>query len=129
MKKTLAFYLTLVATVLAALALVLYLSSGIVMPYVTTLNVAALAAGVIYLLLYKKLAAKAHLSLLISVAAVLMIGAVGFSLISEVESLGYLISGLRQWADVRLWVYFAVAGMISWIILLVSSFLNPADKV
>ena len=128
MKKTLAFYLTLLATVLILLALVFYLTSGIVMPYVTALTVAAAAAGALYLVFYSKLGGNSAFALLVSLAAVLAIGALGFSLIAEVESLGYLISGLRQWKDVSHWAYFAIAAFAAWLLLLVASFLKTGEE-
>jgi hypothetical protein len=85
-------------------------------------------ACVLYLVLYPKLGDRQHLSLLISAAAVMAIGALGFSLIAEVETLGYLISGLRQWKDVQNWAYFAAASLIAWLLLLAASFLKPAEK-
>lgn len=124
MKKTAALILAIIATVLALLALVFYLTSGIVMRYVTILSAAALAFGVLYLALYGKLGARKHFPLLASAAAVLAMGAFAFSLISEVETLGYLISGLRQWKDVQNWAYFAVASLLAWILFLATSFMS-----
>lgn len=128
MKKTPALILTAIAAVLAVLALIFYLTSGVTMAYVTTLSAGAIVACVLYLVLYPKLGDRQHLSLLISAAAVMAIGALGFSLIAEVETLGYLISGLRQWKDVQNWAYFAAASLIAWLLLLAASFLKPAEK-
>jgi len=126
MKKTLSFSLAAVGTAFAAAALVLYLLSGTSMPYVITLNVIAIVAGALYLALYGKAGGSFWHPYLLVVAAVLAIGAVGFSLIVEVEALGYLISGLRQWADVQLWAYFAIAGLLSWLLMLIASFVRTS---
>lgn len=128
MKKTPALILTAIAAVLAVLALIFYLTSGVTMAYVTALSAGAIVACVLYLVLYPKLGDRQHLSLLISAAAVMAIGALGFSLIAEVETLGYLISGLRQWKDVQNWAYFAATSLIAWLLLLAASFLKPAEK-
>ena len=128
MKKTPALILTAIAAVLAVLALIFYLTSGVTMAYVTALSAGAIVACVLYLVLYPKLGDRQHLSLLISAAAVMAIGALGFSLIAEVETLGYLISGLRQWKDVQNWAYFAAASLNAWLLLLAASFLKPAEK-
>jgi hypothetical protein len=128
MKKTLAFWLTAAATLLAAVALVFYLTSGTTMPYVTVLNVCAVVFGAAYLALYGRHGQSGAFVYLISLAAVAAIGAVGFSLIVEVEALGYLVSGLRQWSDVQNWAYFAVCGLVAWLLLIVASFGKTTEK-
>lgn len=125
MKKSLGLILTAVGTLLAVLALVFYTMNGAVMTSVRTMNIAAIVLGVLYVALYGKLGDKGIFSFLISAAAVLIIGAFAYSLITEVEILGYLISGLRQWSDVQNWAYFSVAAIVSWLFLLVASFLQP----
>lgn len=128
MKKTFSFTLAVIGTAAALVALILYLKSGPTMSYVITMNVLAIAAGVVYLATYGKLGSQAWHPYLLSAAAVLVLGAVGYSLIVEVEALGYLISGLRQWSDVAVWAYFAIVGVVSWLILLVASFLKTPVK-
>ena len=71
MKKTPALILTAIAAVLAVLALIFYLTSGVTMAYVTALSAGAIVACVLYLVLYPKLGDRQHLSLLISAAAVM----------------------------------------------------------
>ena len=127
-KKTFSFTLAVIGTAAALVALILYLKSGPTMSYVITMNVLAIAAGVVYLATYGKLGSQAWHPYLLSAAAVLVLGAVGYSLIVEVEALGYLISGLRQWSDVAVWAYFAIVGVVSWLILLVASFLKTPVK-
>ncbi len=125
MKKSLRLILTAAATLLAVLALVFYTMNGAVMTSVRTMNIAAIVLGAIYVALYGKLGEKDIFSFLISAAAVLILGAFAYSLITEVEILGYLISGLRQWSDVQNWAYFSAAAIVSWLLLLVASFLQP----
>ena len=127
-KKTFSFTLAVIGTAAALVALILYLKSGPTMSYVITMNVLAIAAGVVYLATYGKLGSQAWHPYLLSAAAVLVLGAVGYSLIVEVEALGYLISGLRQWSDVAVWAYFAIVGVVSWLVLLVASFLRTPVK-
>ena len=127
-KKTFSFTLAVIGTAAALVALILYLKSGPTMSYVITMNVLAIAAGVVYLATYGKLGSQAWHPYLLSAAAVLVLGAVGYSLIVEVEALGYLISGLRQWSDVAVWAYFAIVGVVSWLIRLVASFLKTPVK-
>ncbi len=127
-KKTVSFTLAILGTVAAAAALLLYLKSGPTMSYVIAMNVIAIAAGVVYLATYGKLGSQAWHPYLLSVAAVLVLGAVGYSLVVEVEALGYLISGLRQWSDVAVWAYFAIVGVVSWLLLLVASFVKTPAK-
>ena len=127
-KKTVSFTLAVIGTIAALVALILYLKSGPVMNYVVTMNVIAIVAGVLYLVTYGKLGAQAWHPYLLSVAAVLVLGAVGYSLIVEVEALGYLVSGLRQWSDVAVWAYFAIVGVVSWLVLLVASFCRTPAK-
>ena len=128
MKKSVPFTFAAVGTAAALVALILYLKSGPVMSYVVALNAVAIAAGVLYIVSYGKLGAQVWHPYLLTVAAVLVLGAVGYSLIVEVEALGYLMSGLRQWSDVAVWAYFAIAGILSWLILLIASFMRTPAK-
>lgn len=129
MKRSPAFYLALVATVLAVLALVFYQSNNIKRGYVTVLAICAIVFGVLYLALYGKFGSKHWFGYLLSLAAVASIGAVGYSLINEVEAIGYLMSGLRQWSDIQMWAYFAICGILAWLVLTVAAFLKtPAEN-
>ena len=129
MKRSPAFYLALVATVLAVLALVFYQSNNIKRGYVTVLAICAIVFGVLYLALYGKFCSKHWFGYLLSLAAVASIGAVGYSLINEVEAIGYLMSGLRQWSDIQMWAYFAICGILAWLVLTVAAFLKtPAEN-
>lgn len=128
MKKSISFTLAVIGTAAALVALFLYLKSGPTMSYVIALNVIAVVAGIAYLATYGKLGSQVWHPYLLTVAAVLILGAVGYSLIVEVEALGYLMSGLRQWSDVAVWAYFAIAGILSWLILLVASFMRTPAK-
>ncbi len=128
MKKTVSFTLAVLGTAAAIVALLLYLKSGQTMSYVIAMNAIAVVAGVAYLATYGKLGSQAWHPYLLSAAAVLVLGAVGYSLIVEVEALGYLISGLRQWSDVAVWAYFAIAGVVSWLLLLAASFVKTPAR-
>lgn len=122
MKKSFGTILTIVAAVLAAAALFFYSKASSTNSIVFTLNIAGLVCAAAFLLLGRMMSGKPFLSLLVSAAAVLMMAAFGYSLVTEVEVLGYLISGLRTWADVQYWAYFSVAALVSWLFLLVASF-------
>ena len=129
MKRSPAFYLAIVATVLAVLALVFYQSNNIKRGYVTVLAICAIVFGVLYLALYGKFGGKHWFGYLLSLAAVASIGAVGYSLVNEVEAIGYLMSGLRQWSDIQMWAYFAICGILAWLVLTVAAFLKtPAEN-
>lgn len=128
MKKSPAFYLTLVATVLAVLALVFYQSNSIKRGYVTVLAICAIVFGLVYLALYGKLGDKHWFGYVLTLAAVASIGAVGYSLVNEVEAIGYLMSGLRQWSDIQMWAYFAICGILAWLLLLVASFMKSGER-
>ena len=125
MKKTVGFIFTAAGTVAAIAALVLYLLSGTTMAYVMVLAITAVAVGAVSTVGYGKIVSNKVLSLLIPAAGVLVIGAAAWSLVTEVELLGYLVSGLRQWKDVAFWAYFTVAIVISWLLYMVASFLQP----
>lgn len=127
MKRSKRFLLAGAATVLAAAALVFYLISGTVMTYVAAMVIAAVVLGIVNVIFYLKIGEKEITSLLISAEAVLIIGACAYSLITEVEVLGYLVSGLRQWSDVQFWAFFSVAAILSWILLLIASFIQPKE--
>ena len=128
MKRSPAFSLAIVATVLAVLALVFYQSNNIKRGYVTVLAICAIVFGVLYLALYGKFGGKHWFGYLLSLAAVASIGAVGYSLVNEVEAIGYLMSGLRQWSDIQMWAYFAICGILAWLLLLVASFWKSGER-
>ena len=125
MKKTVGLIFTAAGTVAAIAALVLYLFSGTTMIYVLALAIAAVALGAVSTVAYGVVSSNKIFSLLIPAAGVLIIGAAAWSLVTEVELLGYLVSGLRQWKDVAFWAYFTVASVISWLLYMVASFLQP----
>ncbi|MBP3878197.1 MAG: hypothetical protein J6E44_09595 [Lachnospiraceae bacterium] len=122
MKKTFGYVMTVIGTILSLVALFFYSKSGsTATTRVFGLNIAALIVCVVFLILALKLENE-YLTLLVAIGAVLMIAACGYSLVTEVETLGYLISGLRTWADVQYWAYFAGCAVASWLVLLIASF-------
>lgn len=129
MKKSKRFLLAAAATLLAAVALIFYLISGTVMTYVAAMAIAAVILGIVNVVICLLKGDKEITSFLISAEAVLIIGACAYSLITEVEILGYLISGLRQWKDVQFWAFFSIAALLSWILLLIASFIQPKDRL
>lgn len=122
MKKTAGMIMTVIGTILSILALVFYSKASSTTPLVSRLNIAALVCCVVFLLLAVKLGEKKWWGWLVSIASVLMMAAFGYSLVTEVEVLGYLISGLRTWADVQFWAFFSIAALLSWLVLLIASF-------
>ena len=114
--------MTVIGAVFSVLALAFYSMAGNTTSTVRTLNILAIVCLAVFLIAGAKLGKYPAWGYLVSAAAVLMMAAVGYSLVTEVEVLGYLISGLRTWADVKFWAYFAIAGLIGWLMLLIASF-------
>ena len=129
MKKSVGFIMTIIGAVLSALALILYLNANNTNQTTLYFAIAGLVCCVCYLVLYGKLGRNPYVSFLVSAGAVLMAAALGYSLVTEVEILGYLISGLRTWKDVQMWAFFAVAAALSWIILMIASFTKLGETV
>ena len=128
MKKTAGYIMTIIGAVLSLAALFFYSRSGsTATSTVTTLNIAALVCGVLFLIAAMKIG-NAYLPFLVSAASVLMMAAAGYSLVTEVEVLGYLMTGLRTWADVQYWAYFMIAALLSWAVLLIASFTGFGEK-
>ena len=121
MKKSSGIIFAILGGICAALALFFYSQVNSSYQLVMPLTGAALACCLLFIILIKA-PGKALLSLLICASAVLLFAAFGFSLVTEVEVLGYLISGLRTWADVQNWAYFSVASLLGWLILVIGSF-------
>ena len=121
MKKSAGFIMTVIGTVLAAAALFLYLNANNTNQTTMILTIIGLVCGALYVVAYAKLGSNPFVSLLVSAAAIFMAAALAYSFVTEAEILGYLISGLRTWADVQTWAYFAVAAALSWLVLLIAS--------
>ena len=122
MKKTAGMIMACIGTVLSLIALFLYLKASNTTSTVRYLNIAALCCGALFLALSIKFGKKTWLGWLVSAAAVLMMAAFGYSLVTEVEVLGYLISGLRTWNDVKFWAFFSGAAILSWLVFMIASF-------
>ena len=128
MKKGFGMILAVIGTILSLVALILYAKAANTTPIVRYLNIAALVCAVLFLALSAKLGEKSWWGLLVSAAAVLMMAAFGFSLVTEVEVLGYLISGLRTWADVQFWAFFSGAAVLSWLVFMIASFTRLGEN-
>ena len=128
MKKSAGFIMTVIGTILAAAALFLYLNANNTNQTTQMLIIIGLACAALYVILYAKLGSNPFVSLLVSAGAVFMAAALAYSFVTEAEILGYLISGLRTWADVQTWAYFAGCAAASWLVLLIASFTGLGER-
>ena len=124
MRSKAVWILTVAGFLLSAAALYFYSQAGNTTRNVRIMNIAALALCALYLLAGLIKLKLPGAGMLVTVGAVLMIAAAAYSLVSEVEVLAYLRSGLRSWEDVKFWAYFAGSALISWLFLLLASFMR-----
>ena len=122
MKKSSGIVFAILGILCSALAWYFYSQVSSSYYLVTPLTLGALGCLAVFVLLSLVAGGKSLWTLLIGAASVLLMAAFAVSLVTEVEVLGYLLSGLRTWADVQSWAYFSIAALLGWLILLIGSF-------
>lgn len=127
-KKTFGFYLSLIAAVLAAVSVALYASASNQIALVSRLIWAAIGVEALLIVLSAALGNKALLNLTTVFCAVLMGTALAQSFSSQLDALGYVVSGLYTMDQIMPFVRFAAVAAVSFLLFIVCSFLDMGKE-
>ena len=122
--KTVGFYISVVACVLALVALVLYVPTTGSLSLVIGLLVAAIVIEVALIAVSWVIGNKAFLNLASSVNTVLLAFAIVTSFNPQLDAIGYVVSGLYTFEQIQPFVNFVIVVAISFLLYLVASFMN-----
>lgn len=122
--KTVGFYISVVACVLALVALVLYLPTTGALALVIGLLVAAICVEVLLIVLSKVIGNKPVLNLASSINAVLLGFAIVTSFNPQLDPIGYVVSGLYTFDQIRGFVNFVIVAAIAFLLYIVASFMS-----
>ena len=122
--KTVGFYFTIAATILAVIGLVNYSSASGAIRIVFVLVGAAIAVEALLLVLSALIGNRTALNLASSVCAVLMATALVQSFTTQLDPLGFVVSGLYTIDQVMAFLIFAGFAAASMLLYIVASFMN-----
>lgn len=123
-EKTVGFYISVVACVLALVALILYLSTAGALALVIGLLVAVIVVEVALIAVSWVIGNKAFLNLASSINAVLLGYAIVTSFNPQLDAIGYVVSGLYTFEQIQPFVNFVIVVAISFLLYIVASFMN-----
>lgn len=122
--KTVGFYITVLATILAVVGLVLYVSTSNALTLVMVLLGIAIAVEVVLIVVSRVIGNKPVLNLASSINAVLL----GFALVQsfnpQLDAIGYVVSGLYTYDQISSFVNFVIVAAIAFLLYIVASFTN-----
>ena len=122
--KTIGFYITVVATVLAIVGLVMYFSVSGQAAEVIPLFIAAIVVEVLLIVLSKVMGNHPVLNLASSINAVLL----GFALVQsfnpQLDAIGYVVSGLYTYDQISGFVNFVIVAAIAFLLYIIASFMS-----
>lgn len=121
--KSVGFYLSAVAAVLMLIGLPFYNQSAYAIQVTTALAIAVAVIEVGVFLVKGELA-----NVLTAVNAVVASAAVIFSFSTQLDAIGYVMSGLFTFDQIQGFVTFAVLACIGWLLLVVASFTGVSKK-
>lgn len=122
-KKTVAFYLTVAATVLTVLGLLFYLDSRGSVAAASALLVASILAEVVLFVGTLVFGNKPAFELTVPCSALLLVGGIMVSLPNQIDAFGFLVSGLYTFAEMRNAVFYLAASAVALVLYLISSFM------
>lgn len=122
--KTVGFYITVLATVLAIVGLVMYISVSGKAAEVIPLFIAAIVVEIALVVLSKVIGNKPALNLASSINAVLL----GFALVQsfnpQLDAIGYVVSGLYTYDQISGFVNFVIVAAIAFVLYIIASFMS-----
>ena len=121
-KKTAGFYLTVLATILAIIGLINYASDARATSIVFTLVGIAIAVEVLLLVVSKVAGNKPIFDVAASACAILMAAALTISFSTQLDAIGYVVSGLYTSDMIMKFAYFVIFAAISMLLYLIASF-------
>ena len=122
--KTVGFYISVVACVLALVALVLYVPTAGALSLVIGLLIAAIVIEVALIAVSWVIGNKPVLNLASSINAVLLGYAIVTSFNPQLDAIGYVVSGLYTFEQIQSFVYFVIVAAIAFLLYIVASFMN-----
>ena len=122
--KTVGFYISVVACVLALVALILYLPTTGALALVIGLLVAAIVIEIALIVLTMVMGNKPIFNLAASINTVLLAFAIVTSFNPQLDPIGYVVSGLYTFEQIQPFVNFVIVVAISFLLYIVASFMN-----
>ncbi len=127
-KKTIGFYLTVIAAAAAVIGIINYSFASGAASSVLLLTAATVVVEILMIIGLAVLKNRTILNLFPAACAILMSAAVAFSFGSQVDGLAFLISGLYSFDDMKNFLLFAGFGVIAAVLYIVSSFMDMEKK-
>ena len=122
--KTIGFYVTVLATILAVVSLVLYLPTTGALALVIGLLAAAIVVEVLLIVVSKVIGNKPVLNLASSINAVLLGYAIVTSFNPQLDAIGYVVSGLYTFDQIQPFVIFVVFAAVTFLLYIIASFMD-----
>lgn len=120
--KTFGFYLSFVAAILALIGLVMYRQSGHTESYIEVLLLVTVVLQILAMIVLKVAPDFKWTSLLLTANAILTAAALVNSFYTQVDFIGYVVSGLYEFAIIKKFIISAVLMALSMIAYIVSSY-------
>lgn len=127
-KKSVGFYLTVIAAVAAVIGVINYISASGATESVMILTAAAVIVEILMIIGLAVLKSRFILNLFPATCAILMSAAVAFSFNTQVDGLGFLISGMYSFDDMKNFLLFAGFGVLAAVLYIISSFMDMEKK-
>lgn len=126
--KTVGFYLTVLATILAIIGLINYASDERTATIVFALVGVAIAVEVVLVVLSGVLGNKPVLDLASSISAILMGAALTISFRNQLDAIGYVVSGLYTSDKIMPFVYFVGFAAVSLVFYIIASYMKLTKR-
>ena len=120
--KTFGFYLSFVAAILALIGFVMYRQSGHTESYIEVLLLVTVVLQILAMIVLKVAPDFKWTSLLLTANAILTAAALVNSFYTQVDFIGYVVSGLYEFAPIKKFIISAVLMALSMIAYIVSSY-------
>ena len=120
--KTFGFYLSLVAVILALAGFVMYRQAGHTESYIEVLLLVTVVLQILAMIVLKVAPDFKWTSLLLTANAILTAAALVNSFYTQVDFIGYVVSGLYEFATIKKFIISAVLMALSMIAYIVSSY-------
>lgn len=120
--KTFGFYLSFVAAILALIGFVMYRQAGHTEAYIEVLLLVTVVLQILAMIVLKAAPDFKWTSLLLTANAILTAAALVNSFYTQVDFIGYVVSGLYEFATIKKFIISAVLMALSMIAYIVSSY-------
>ena len=124
MKRTIGFYITVLAAIAAVAGLVCYNTVQNKLSIVTALTAAAIVVVAAAIILSMTMGFKNWMNLTAMAGALLMAGALVESFTTQLDALGYLVAGLYTLDQVIGFLRFAALAAVALLLFIIASFMD-----